>query len=87
MLTTQDEKNSGYTIPNMSFEERDEAESQLLGICCKIGEGCYALSRYECVRAIAFFKSLPASQINTPYVLSRIARALYENRNLTEVFL
>lgn len=70
----------------MSFEERDEAESHLLGIYCKIGEGCYALSRYDCVRALAVFKSLPLSQMNTPYVLSRTARAFYESRNLSEVF-
>ena len=68
----------------MSFEERDEAESQLLGLYSKIGEGCYALSRYNCQQAINIFKSLPNSQQNTPFVISRIARAQYESRNLTE---
>ena len=69
----------------MSYEERDEAESQLLGLYSKIGEGCYALSRYDCVHALSVFKSLPHSQANTPYVLSRSARAYYESRNLSEV--
>jgi anaphase-promoting complex subunit 3 len=69
----------------MSLEERDEAQSQLLGLYTKIGEGCYALSRYDCAQALATFRSLPSSQANTPYVLSRTARALYESRNLTEV--
>lgn len=69
----------------MSFEERDEAEAQLLGLYSKIGEGCYALSRYDCAQALASFRSLPSSQGNTPFVLSRVARALYESRNLTEV--
>jgi anaphase-promoting complex subunit 3 len=69
----------------MSYEERDEAESQLLGLYNKIGEGCYALSRYDCDHALNVFKSLPPSQANTPYVLSRSARAYYESRNLTEV--
>ena len=72
-------------MPNMSLEERDEAQSQLLGLYTKIGEGCYALSRYDCAHALATFKSLASSQANTPYVLSRTARALYESRNLTEV--
>lgn len=69
----------------MSVEERDEAESQLLGLYGKIGEGCYALSKYNCAHALAIFKSLPFSQGNTPFVLSRTARAFYECRNLTEV--
>jgi anaphase-promoting complex subunit 3 len=70
----------------MSVEERDEAESTLLGLFTKIGEGCYALSRYECSRALAIFKSLPPSQYNTSYIISRMARAHYESRNLQEVF-
>ena len=69
----------------MSFEDRDEAESQLLGLYSKIGEGCYALSRYDCAQALDIFKSLPLPQGNTPFVLSRVARAFYESRNLTEV--
>jgi hypothetical protein len=85
LTSVKDITNSSYSIPNMSFEERDEAESQLLGLYSKIGEGCYALSRYDSVRALAIFKSLGAPQANTPYVLSRTARALYENRNLSEV--
>jgi anaphase-promoting complex subunit 3 len=71
----------------MSLEERDEAESTLLGLYNKIGEGCYALSRYECSRAINVFKSLPSSQMNTSYVVSRIARAYYESRDLQEVLI
>lgn len=70
----------------MSFEERDEAESHLLDLYSKIGEGCYALSRYDCEYALAVFRSLSASQANTPYVVSRIAKACYESRNLSEVF-
>jgi anaphase-promoting complex subunit 3 len=69
----------------MSFEEREEAESILLSLYNKIGDGCYALSRYDCSHALVIFKSLPTSQANTPFILSRTARALYESRNLTEV--
>jgi anaphase-promoting complex subunit 3 len=69
----------------MSIEERDEAESELLGLFSKIAEGCYALARYDCASALASFRSLQDPQANTPYVKSRIARALYENRNLLEV--
>jgi anaphase-promoting complex subunit 3 len=69
----------------MSIEERDEAESELLGLFSRIAEGSYALARYDCAAALASFRSLPEPQANTPYVKSRIARALYENRNLLEV--
>jgi len=69
----------------ISTEEREEAESYLLGLYTKIGDGCYALSRYDCDRAINLFKSLPHPQANTPYIVSRLARAFYENRNLSEV--
>ena len=69
----------------LSPDERDEAESQLLNLYTKIGEGCYALSRYRCEEAIAIFKSLTVTQANTPYIVSRIARAFYEDRNLSEV--
>jgi len=77
--------NVEFGLQSMSFEDRDEAEAYLLGLYHKIGEGSYALSRYDCQHAISIFKSLPTSQTNTPYVLSRIARALYETRNLQEV--
>jgi anaphase-promoting complex subunit 3 len=70
---------------SMSDEEREEAEIQMLGLFGKIGEGCYALSRYRCDQAIAIFKSLPAPQSNTAFVTSRTARAFYEKRNLSEV--
>ena len=83
-LTFQESTHRDLPIPDMSFEERDEAESQLLGLYSKIGDGCYALSRYNCQQAINIFKSLPSSQQNTPFVISRIARAQYESRNLTE---
>lgn len=69
----------------MSTDDREEAEAQLLGLYGKIGEGCYALSRYRCDQAIAAFKTLPLAQANTPYVVSRMARAFYENRDLSEV--
>jgi len=78
-------KETGIPVPGMSFEEREEAEMQLLGLYNKIGEGCYALSRYDCSRALTILRGLPAPQANTPYVLSRTARALYESRNLSEV--
>jgi anaphase-promoting complex subunit 3 len=86
MLTVRQDSSHVLTTQSMSFEERDEAESHLLGLYSKIGEGCYALSRYDCDYALTMFKSLPASQANTPYVVSQIAKASYESRNLTEVF-
>jgi hypothetical protein len=85
LTRAKEAKDIGYGIPNMSAEERDEAESLLLGLYSKIGEGCYALSKYNCTHALAIFKSLPSSQGNTPFVLSRTARAFYESRNLVEV--
>jgi anaphase-promoting complex subunit 3 len=57
----------------------------LLSLYSKIGEGCYALSRYRCKEAIEIFKSLPTTQAKTSYITSRKARAFYENRDLLEV--
>jgi anaphase-promoting complex subunit 3 len=55
-----------------------EALSWLLDIFSKLATGYFALTRYRCQDAIQTFNTLPQSQRETPWVLSQIGRAYYE---------
>jgi anaphase-promoting complex subunit 3 len=55
-----------------------EALSWLLDLFGKVAGGYFALTRYECQDAIQIFNTLPQPQRETPWVLSQIGRAYYE---------
>ena len=44
-----------------------------------------ALSRYELSQCLELFSSLPPHQMNTPCVLTQLARAYFEQGNYNEV--
>ncbi|KAJ9203246.1 hypothetical protein DTO166G4_6097 [Paecilomyces variotii] len=55
-----------------------EALGWLLDLFSKLGTGYFALNRYKCQEAIQIFNTLPQSQRETPWVLSQLGRAYYE---------
>ncbi|GAB1218399.1 hypothetical protein ATERTT37_007653 [Aspergillus terreus] len=55
-----------------------EALTWLLELFSKLASGYFALSRYKCVEAIQIFNALSQGQRETPWVLSQIGRAYYE---------
>lgn len=55
-----------------------EAVQSLLDLLSRIANAHYALQHFECHQAITLFNALPASQRDTPYILSQIARAYNE---------
>lgn len=55
-----------------------EAIQSLLDLLSRIANAHYALQHFECQQAITLFNGLPATQRDTPYILSQIARAYNE---------
>ncbi|KAF1973941.1 TPR-like protein [Bimuria novae-zelandiae CBS 107.79] len=54
-----------------------EALEWLLDILMKIGSGYRDLSRFECVKAMEAFNSLPTVQRETPWVLAQMGKAYH----------
>ena len=61
-----------------------EALNWLLELFCKLATGFFALSRYQCSDAIQVFESLSPGQRETPWVLSQIGKAYYEQAMYSE---
>jgi anaphase-promoting complex subunit 3 len=55
-----------------------EALTWLLELFSKLASGYFALSRYRCADSIQIFNALSQGQRETPWVLSQIGRAYYE---------
>ncbi|KAI1268265.1 tetratricopeptide [Xylariaceae sp. FL1019] len=56
----------------------EEAFKYLLDLLRKLGSGYLALSQYRCLDALASYTSLPRTHQDTPWVLSQMGRAHYE---------
>ena len=67
-------------------EKMKEYESLqwLLDLFTKLGSGYFALSHYRCDEALKIFTSIIPSQRETPWVLSKIGRALHEQSRWSE---
>jgi anaphase-promoting complex subunit 3 len=61
-----------------------EALNWTLDLFSKLASGFSALTNYKCQEAIQIFNSLPQSQRETPWVLSQIGRAYYEQALYSE---
>lgn len=61
-----------------------EAINWLLELFSKLASGFFALSRFKCPDAIQIFNSLPQGQRETPWVLSQLGRAYYEQAMYSE---
>jgi anaphase-promoting complex subunit 3 len=74
--------NSAPAAPEKSLENeaarQEEALRWLLELFRKLGTGYFALSRYECAEALQVYSSLPRAQQDTPWVLTQMGKAYYE---------
>lgn len=61
-----------------------ESEINLMSLLKQVGEGFYALSRYQCTRSIDAFKCLDVNVKSSPTVIAKLGRAYYENGNYEE---
>ncbi|EAS35479.3 bimA protein [Coccidioides immitis RS] len=61
-----------------------EAIGWILELFSKLATGFNMLSNYRCQEAIQIFSSLPQSQRETPWVLSQLGRAYYEQAQYGE---
>ncbi|PLN81135.1 DNA-binding cell division cycle control protein [Aspergillus taichungensis] len=61
-----------------------EALAWLLDLFSKLASGYFALSRYKCQDSIQIFNGLSQGQRETPWVLSQIGRAYYEQAMYSE---
>lgn len=64
--------------------KNEEVLRYLLELLKKFGSGYLALSQYRCSDALAFYNSLPRPHQETPWVLSQMGRAHYEQAAYTE---
>jgi anaphase-promoting complex subunit 3 len=69
--------------PNDGIREQ-EALTWLLELLLKIGSGYRHLSRYDSVKAIEAFATVPAAQRETPWVLAQMGKAYYERTQYAE---
>lgn len=75
----------GPSKPVAAEKSKDiEALSWLLELFSKLASASFALSRYRCSDAIQIFNSLSQGQRETPWVLSQIGRAYYEQAMYSE---
>ncbi|GLI78758.1 anaphase-promoting complex subunit cdc27 [Penicillium ochrochloron] len=66
-------------LPRNSERSKElEALNWLLGLFSKLASGHSALSRYRCPEAVQHFNSLSQGQRETPWVLSQLGRAHFE---------
>ncbi|KAF7536071.1 hypothetical protein G7054_g4828 [Neopestalotiopsis clavispora] len=56
----------------------EEAMKSLLSLLKAFGSGYLALSQFQCSDALVAYNSLPSGHKNTPWVLSQMGRAYYE---------
>ncbi|KAJ5473513.1 20S cyclosome subunit (BimA/Nuc2/Cdc27) [Penicillium sp. IBT 31633x] len=72
-------------LPKNSEKTKElEALDWLLGLFNKLASGYFSLSRYRCADAISSFNSLSQGQRETPWVLSQLGRAHFEQASYTE---
>ena len=62
----------------------EEPLKYLLDLLKKFGAGYFALSQFQCSESIVAFNSLPKVHQETPWVLSQMGRAYYEQANYAE---
>ncbi|KAI5928392.1 hypothetical protein F4810DRAFT_1532 [Camillea tinctor] len=62
----------------------EEALKFILELLKKFGSGYFALSQYQAADALAAYTSLPRTHQETPWVLSQLGRAYYEQANYKE---
>lgn len=70
--------------PPTETGREEEALRWLLDLLYKIGSGYRYLSRFESVKALEAFASVPIAQRETPWVLAHIGKAHYERAQYAE---
>ncbi|KAI2630887.1 putative 20S cyclosome subunit [Hypoxylon sp. NC1633] len=69
---------------DLEFVKIEETLKYILELLKKFGSGYSALSQYRCADALAFYTSLPPAHQDTPWVLSQMGRAYYEQAEYAE---
>ena len=72
------------TKPVSEKSKETEGLQILLDLFSNLGTGYFALSHYQCKEALRCFNSLPLTQRDTPWVLSQIGRAHFEQTHYGE---
>ncbi|KHJ32446.1 putative 20s cyclosome subunit (nuc2 cdc27) protein [Erysiphe necator] len=70
--------NTNQKIYEAEILKQEEAVKTLLELSKKIGNGYYALARYQCSEALQIFNSLPRTHRESPMIMTQIGRAYYE---------
>lgn len=70
--------------PQVEAGREQEALTWLLDLLLKIGSGYRHLSRYDSVKALEAFATVPTAQRESPWVLAQIGKAYYERTQYAE---
>lgn len=84
---SQNSQHSSTTAKMTVESESAKLEDALkwtMDIMKKLGNGYYALSKFECQEALQAFHSLPQAHQNSPWVLAQIGHAYYEQGSYSE---
>ncbi|EWC46968.1 hypothetical protein DRE_03730 [Drechslerella stenobrocha 248] len=71
-------------IPRPQEPKEVVAHAVILDVYKKLGNALVNLCRFDCKAAVASYQGLHTSQRETPYVLAKLGRALYELSKYTE---
>ena len=79
---------NGPSAPSRSSptetSKKQDALQWLLDLFAKLGSGYFALGHFQCAEALQIFNSISSGQRETPWVLSQIGRAYYEQGSYPE---
>lgn len=75
---------SGHSKSNAERAKETEALNWILDLLSKLAGGYSALASYKSQEAVQTFNTLPQSQRETPWVLSQIGRAHYEQASYND---
>ncbi|KAI1917711.1 anaphase-promoting complex subunit cdc27 [Ophidiomyces ophidiicola] len=80
------EAHNGNSVKNTAPDRSKEVEALgwTLDLFSKLAGGYSALSSYRCQESIQIFNSLPQTQRETPWTLTQIGRAYYEQAQYAE---
>ncbi|KAI1003802.1 hypothetical protein K3495_g4410 [Podosphaera aphanis] len=76
--------NATHKITEPEPSKDEEAVKALLDLLKKIGNGYYALARFQCSEALQIYSSLPKVHRDTPWIMAQVGRAYYEQAAYSE---
>ncbi|CEJ93215.1 Putative Protein bimA [[Torrubiella] hemipterigena] len=86
--SSQTSQSSQVTTTKVTVENEaarlEDSLKWILDIMKKLGNGYYALSKFQCQEALQYFQAVPLTHQGSPWVLAQIGHAHYEQGSYAE---